>query len=216
MNNTLLRLIVVATVLLFFSTTVDAQELSIDTPELNPAERRELKLFEFEFAYGVNFANRLYDIPSIAGNNMILEVRLNRPEPFDFGVQLKMGNSIHRIYNIVKINTIFIRPSLFFDYNHRLTDVTFFAGLGVGGTFAQDKMVLYSMMSNPGFAFDGHANRFSVTPRVGFVLMGFLRVTADYAFAGKGYSCFNLSFGAVIGGSYRKTGAERYRSRTKR
>jgi hypothetical protein len=213
MKSCFTRILVVTIALLLCVTTTRAQELSTLLQEAsNPADRRILSLFEFEFGYGLNFANNWDGVKAKMGSNFILDLRLNRPEPFDFGMQLKMGNFIHEERDILKVNTIFIRPSLFFDYNHRSADFTLFAGVGLGGSFIQNKAALHTT-SNSGLLFDVYANRFTITPRIGVVAMRVLRITAEYVFAGRDYSGLNINFGMVIGGSY--TAAEKAQRRRK-
>jgi hypothetical protein len=43
--------------------------------------------------------------------------------------------------------------------------------------------------------------------------MGLLRITAEYVFTGRDYSRFNLNFGFVFGGSYKRNRPVTYRGR---
>ncbi len=206
MQHYRIKVFVATFIFSLFATGVHAQ---------NPspiAEHGDLKLFEFEFGYGVNIAGRWDGAKAKPGNNLILELRLNRPYPFDFGLQLKMGNFEHRMRDVFRVNSIFIRPSLFFDYNYRLRNIVLFAGAGLGGSFIQNKAVFYTS-SHSGLFFDGRANNFAVTPRIGIAAMGWLRITAEYVITNRDYSCFDFNIGLVLGGSYKKSRAQKKRDR---
>lgn len=176
----------------------------------NPAELMDLRLFEYEFGYGINFGPRWGDIKvNKPGNNLILEMRLNRPEPFDFGVQFKMGNFVHDLPGRARVNSIFIRPSLYFDYNYRIRNICLFTGIGFGGSFIHNEGVEY-LSPNFGWLGEGNFRSFAVTPRAGIAFFrGFFRVTAEYVITHRDYQCFNLNFGAVFGGSYKPTAAQK-------
>ncbi|MDR2936232.1 MAG: hypothetical protein LBU80_02685 [Rikenellaceae bacterium] len=187
--------------------TLTAQEHNRVKPlefEAGFPERADLKPFEFEFGAGINFGKKWDEMNVEASTNFLFELRLNRPEPFDLGLQFKAGNFTHKIPDIVRMNSIFINPTLFFDYNKRFDEHTaLFAGIGVGGSFIRNETYL-CIDSYRGVKFDDHANHFAVTPRMGVFVMGRLRITAEYVFTARDYSHFNLNVGMIIGNSYKK------------
>ncbi len=195
-----MKLFSVLLVLSLFTTGLSAQTPRFEMPEGHD----DLRLFEFEFGAGINKTGSWDGIKAKTSTNFILEWRLNRPRPYDFGLQLQMNNFVHRIPDVVKVNSVCIRPLLYFDYNLRRDRYTsFFAGIGVGESFVQNQVVTGSL-SQGGFYFNANDDAFTVAPRIGMVCMGGLRLTAQYIFAGRDYSCFALNVGAVLGGSYKK------------
>jgi hypothetical protein len=170
-------------------------------------ESAEPRLFEVEMGVGLNFARQWEGIKAKTGNNFLFELRLNRPSPVDIGLQLKMGNFIHGQRDGLRINSKFIRPALFVDYNRRVDKYTaFFAGVGFGGSFIEND-AFYPLNSDIGLLLRGNDDSFAVTPRVGVKVMGCVRLTAEYAFAGGDYSCFGMNVGLIFGGSDKKNRA---------
>lgn len=191
-----------------FTAAGHAQTMSVSSEMPEP---KDLKLFEFEMACGINFAPRWDELRAKPGGNFIVELRLNRPEPFDFGLQLKMGNFIHSERDVYKVNSVFIRPTLFFDYNHRFSNTVLFGGIGVGGSFIQNNTVIHTSPYG-GLMHNGSDRHFAVKPRMGIVIMGFFRITAEYVFTHRDYSCFDINFGFVVGGSYKPAPAQKRRN----
>lgn len=172
----------------------------------------DLKLFEFEIGTGINFAPRWGEFRARPGANLNMELRLNRPEPWDFALQLRGANFTHEIGdngNIGKIRTSIFSPGLFADYNHRFNRRTaLFAGVGVGGMFAANET---RVPINPGtgFVFQDGRNAVVVTPRVGVCVFNFLRITAEYSITARDYSRFGLNVGFTLGGSYKSPWVDR-------
>jgi hypothetical protein len=164
----------------------------------------DLRLFEVEMGGGVNLGRRWSDTKVRPGTNFILELRLNRPEPWDFALQFKGSNFTHRPNEGgADIKTTIIAPSLFVDYNIRPSRRTrFFAGVGFGGSFVDNGAVVMTGSAS-GFLYGGNESAFAVTPRVGVSLFNFLRLTAEYSITARDYSRFGLNVGIIFGGSYR-------------
>ena len=164
----------------------------------------DLRLFEFEIGTGVHFGPRWGDMKARPGANLIFELRLNRPEPWDFALQFKGTNMIHTPAGEgPRIKSTIMAPSLFVDYNIRPSRRTrFFAGVGFGGSFADNGAVV---MTGPGtgIMFSQNENAFAVTPRAGVSLFNFLRITAEYSITDRDYSRFGLNVGLTLGGSYK-------------
>jgi hypothetical protein len=190
----------------FFAVGVRAQTWPDSKEEF---ARRDLKLFEFEFGTGLNFARSWAGLKTKPGANFILELRLNRPEPFDFGLQLKMGNFVHQQPDVFKVNSKFIFPSVFADYNHRYRNTTLFAGIGAGVSFMQNETTLFLSPSSGLISDYVDRGCFAVTPRAGVMVLNMLRITVEYVFTRADYSRFNLNFGFVFGGSYKIPGRRR-------
>jgi len=174
-----------------------------------------LKLFEFEMGTGMSVGPAWGDLKMRPGANLFFELRLNRPEPWDFALQMKGAKFSHVAPGGAKIRTTAFLPTLFVDYNHRVSRRTnLFAGVGMGGNFAQSESVVMTTPST-GVWLTGGKNAFAVTPRVGVVVMNGLRLTAEYTFTHRDYSRFGLGVGLVFGGSYKSALRDR-RSREQR
>lgn len=173
-----------------------------------PYAAPELKLFEVELGGGVTFAPVWRGAGARPGGSFFAELRLNRPEPWDVGLQFRGANFSHTVGG-VKVGTMTINPMLFVDYNLRTWRSTIlFGGVGVGGCFAyNDAVVMTSPQS--GVWLSGEESLPAVTPRVGANLGGWMRVTAEYAITARRYSRLSLSFGIVIGGTHRRSRADR-------
>lgn len=175
----------------------------------------DLRLFEWEMGFGLNLASQWEGMRTRPGTNFFLELRLNRPEPWDVALQLGGANFRHVADKEGKVITTAFNPSVFVDYNYRPSRSTrFFAGIGFGGDFAGNKTVLL-IDPNTGFFFDDNKNSFSVTPRVGVSVFNFLRVTTQYTISARGYSRFGLNIGVTFGGSYRSAYVDRRSGRQK-
>ncbi len=169
----------------------------------------DLRLFEVEIGFGVNFAPRWDDMRARPGTNLFAELRLNRPEPWDVALQFKGANFKHVTTEGMSIKTMIFNPSIFVDYNIRPSRRTrFFAGIGFGGNFAGNDAYIPAG-TNSAFWIQDHSNDFSVTPRVGVSVFNFLRVTAEYTVAARGYSRFGVNIGLVLGGSYKSPYVDR-------
>jgi hypothetical protein len=194
-----------AALLLSLSATGLRAQAPLYTYELS--DPQNLRLFEFEFGFGVNIPRSWPALEKTRmGTNFLLELRLNRPRFFDVGLQFKGSNFSHHTPGDLSVKSQVLRPSLFVDYNYRPSQtLTFFAGAGFGGSFAQDQTTV-PIGANSGLLFDGRDRAFAVTPRVGVVAMNGLRITAEYVFTARDYSAFNLNVGVVVsGGSYKKS-----------
>lgn len=175
-----------------------------------------LRLLEFEMGTGMNVGPKWGDDLKIRpGANLVFELRLNRPAPWDFALQLKGARFTHTLPGGVKIRTMNMAPAVFVDYNHRVSRRTnLFAGVGLGGNFAQNESVVMTSPST-GVWFSQQESAFAVTPRVGVGVFNAFRVTAEYTFTHRDYSRFGLGVGVVFGGSYKSPYIDR-RSREQR
>jgi hypothetical protein len=169
----------------------------------------DLRLFEVEVGGGVNFARRWGEAKAHPGTNLIAELRLNRPEPWDIALQFKGANFKHTAPEGVSIKTSNIAPSLFVDYNirpHRRT--RFFAGVGFGGNFS-DSDAYIPVTANSSLWIQDGGSAFSVTPRVGVSVFNLFRITVEYTATARDYSRFGVNIGLVLGGSYKSTYIDR-------
>jgi hypothetical protein len=165
----------------------------------------DLKLLEFEMGTGINFARGLGEMKARPGGNMMFELRLNRPEPWDVGLQLGGAKFRSVAAGLPDVRTTIFSPSVFVDWNLRLNRRTaLFAGMGLGGDFAESRSVVH-IAPRTGFLFSGNSTSFALTPRVGVSVLGFLRFTASYTYPVSKIDCsrFSMSVGITIGGSYR-------------
>ena len=175
----------------------------------------DLRLFEAEMGFGVNFSSPREGMKTRPGTNFFGELRLNRPEPWDVALQFKGANFKYVAGGGVSVRSTAIAPTLFVDHNLRFNRQTrFFAGIGIGGDFVRNQTVIPTGSSS-GIMFDRSANAFAVTPRVGVSVFNFLRVTAEYTVATHDRSRFGVNIGLVLGGSYRSTYVDRRSGRQK-
>ncbi len=176
----------------------------------------DLRLFEFEMGFGMNLSPRWDGMKARPGTNLFFELRLNRPEPWDIALQLKMANFRHEIPGGAgRITTMNFSPSVFVDYNLRPNRRTrFFAGIGLGGNFAGNDTHIPTG-PNSAFWIQDHSGAFSVTPRAGLSVFNFLRITAEYTVTAHDYSRFGVNIGIALGGSYKSPYVDR-RSRGER
>jgi hypothetical protein len=169
----------------------------------------DLRLFEVEVGGGVNFGRKWGEAKPHPGTNLIAELRLNRPEPWDIALQFKGANFKHTTAEDVSIKTTIINPSLFVDYNirpHRRT--RFFAGVGIGGNFSDSDAYIPAGV-NSFFWIQEHGSAFAVTPRVGVSVFNFVRITVEYTATARDYSRWGVNIGLVLGGSYKSPYVDR-------
>jgi hypothetical protein len=174
----------------------------------------DLRLFEFEIGTGLNIGPKWEGVGAEPGANLIFELRLNRPEPWDIALQFKAAGFRHTVPEM-NVRTTNFNPSIFVDYNIRPSRRTrFFAGVGFGGNFADDNAYI-PVGSNTAFWLQDNANAFAVTPRAGVSLFNFLRITAEYTITSRDYSRFGLNIGLTLGGSYKSPYIDRRSGRQK-
>ncbi|MDR0954820.1 MAG: hypothetical protein LBM20_05500 [Rikenellaceae bacterium] len=191
------------TIFLLLLSTFGVRAQRLQNP-LEVMDNSDLSLLEFEFGTGINIARPWDGVKARVGTNFLLELRLNRPAPYDFGLQLQMNSFTHEVPNEYKVNSTCIRPLFYFDYNYRVDRFTsFFAGVGIGGSFVQRQRSAF-LTSYKGLLSSDFVNTPVIAPRVGVVLMGGLRFTAGYIFTGDRLSCFSLNLGFVMGGKSQK------------
>jgi hypothetical protein len=143
------------------------------------------------------------------GANLYVELRLNRPEPFDFALQLKGANFTHTAGDHMNVRTMIFSPSLFADYNYRLSRRTrLFVGVGFGGVFAGNDAYI-PIDSNSYYWMQDGKSALAVTPRAGVSLFNFLRLTAEYSITARDYSRLGLNVGIMLGGSYKSPYVDR-------